>query len=123
MSEEKFGREFINSISPVIESGKVVYGNVGTVKPVRIYETMQYVEKKNVDNTAVYQAYRALMDVCFVNGVVKADLKEEDFNKALADYTEVLKKSVGLIKDAPAITPTGDTKTETSKEDAPKTKG
>ena len=41
----------------------------------------------------------------------------------LADYTEVLKKSVGLIKDAPATTPTGDTKTETSKEDAPKTKG
>ena len=97
MADEK-KHTYVNTITPVFATGKYEYPNAGTVKPVRIYESHYYVEKKNVDNVEVYKAYRALMDVCFDRGVAKK-VKQADLDKAMADFKTALEKEVGLSKE------------------------
>lgn len=110
MADEK-KHTYVNTITPVFATGKYEYPNAGTVKPVRIYESHYYVEKKNVDNVEVYKAYRALMDVCFDRGVAKK-VEQADLDKAMADFKTALEKEVGLSKEKEKKGETPASKTE-----------
>lgn len=67
-----------DTLSPM-EFKAVEYPNVGVIEPVRIYETMNYVEKENVENVEIHKAFRELMKFCFHNAekINKADLDEK----------------------------------------------
>ena len=78
---------------------------------------------------AVAAGYLYIYDNDYVLKINGQKVTMIEFNTYLTLQKKTLEQQYGenvwniLIKDAPATTPTGDTKTETLKEDAPKTEG
>jgi hypothetical protein len=74
MPQTAQGRKYINSLSPMLESGRFVFPKTGvTVEEKPIFETT-YVDNSNVKNAKIHQAYKNLLDKASQNGVTPSQL-------------------------------------------------
>ena len=68
------GRKYINSLSPMLESGRFVFPKTGvTVEEKPIFEKT-YVDNSNVKNAKIHQAYKDLLKKASQSGVTPSQL-------------------------------------------------
>lgn len=74
MPQTAQGRKYINSLSPMLESGRFVFPKTGvTVEEKPIFEKT-YVDNSNVKNAKIHQAYKNLLDKASQSGVTPSQL-------------------------------------------------
>ena len=72
MPQSAQGRKYINSLSPMLESGRFKFqptGEIITEKP--IFENT-YIDKSNVQNIKIHQAYKVLLKKASQSGVTSS---------------------------------------------------
>ena len=68
------GRKYINSLSPMLESGRFVFPKTGvTIEEKPIFEKT-YVDNSNVKNAKIHQAYKDLLKKASQSGVTPSQL-------------------------------------------------
>lgn len=74
MPQTAQGRKYINSLSPMLESGRFVFPKTSvTVEEKPIFEKT-YVDNSNVKNAKIHQAYKNLLDKASQSGVTPSQL-------------------------------------------------
>lgn len=74
MPQTAQGRKYINSLSPMLESGRFVFPKTGvTVEEKPIFEKT-YVDNSNVKNAKIHQAYKDLLKKASQSGVTPSQL-------------------------------------------------
>lgn len=74
MPQTAQGRKYINSLSPMLESGRFVFPKTGvTVEEKPIFEKT-YVDNSNVKNAKIHQAYKDLLKKVSQSGVTPSQL-------------------------------------------------
>lgn len=67
-------RKYINSLSPMLESGRFVFPKTGiTIEEKPIFEKT-YVDNSNVKNAKIHQAYKDLLKKASQSGVTPSHL-------------------------------------------------
>lgn len=74
MPQTEQGRKYINSLSPMLESGRFVFPKTGvTIEEKPIFEKT-YVDNSNVKNAKIHQAYKDLLKKASQSGVTPSQL-------------------------------------------------
>lgn len=74
MPQTAQGRKYINSLSPMLESGIFVFPKTGiTIEEKPIFEKT-YVDNSNVKNAKIHQAYKDLLKKASQSGVTPSQL-------------------------------------------------
>lgn len=74
MPQTAQGIKYINSLSPMLESGRFVFPKTGvTIEEKPIFETT-YVDNSNVKNAKIHQAYKDLLKKASQSGVTPSQL-------------------------------------------------
>lgn len=74
MPQTAQGRKYINSLSPMLESGRFVFPKTGiTIEEKPIFEKT-YVDNSNVKNAKIHQAYKDLLKKASQSGVIPSQL-------------------------------------------------
>ena len=74
MPQTAQGRKYINSLSPMLESGRFVFPKTGvTIEEKPIFEKT-YVDNSNVKNAKIHQAYKDLLKKASQSGVTPSQL-------------------------------------------------
>lgn len=74
MPQTAQGRKYINSLSPMLESGRFVFQKTGiTIEEKPIFEKT-YVDNSNVKNAKIHQAYKDLLKKASQSGVTPSQL-------------------------------------------------
>lgn len=74
MPQTAQGRKYINSLSPMLESGRFVFLKTGvTIEEKPIFEKT-YVDNSNVKNAKIHQAYKDLLKKASQSGVTPSQL-------------------------------------------------
>lgn len=83
----------MNGMLSPMEFKAIEYPNVGVVEPVRIYETMNYVEKENVENVEIHKSFRELMKFCFHNS---EKISQTDFDEKMNAFVQTVFEKVNF---------------------------
>ena len=91
MPQTAQGRKYINSLSPMLESGRFVFQKTGvTIEEKPIFEKT-YVDNSNVKNTKIHQAYKDLMTKSSASGITDSQL-----DGFLSNFKTVIKQELNI---------------------------
>lgn len=74
MPQSAQGRKYINSLSPMLESGKFKFQPTGETKVEKPIFENNYVDKSNIKNAKIHQAYKDLLKKASQSGVTPSQL-------------------------------------------------